>query len=416
MLKQLIDRPVESYRKVWLAAVALGAIVVVIGATLVIGKVSLGEARYRGEFAQAASIRPGDLVSVAGIQVGTVSGLELAGDRVIVRLKVRKDVHLGAETRAVIKLTTLLGSRYIELSPAAAGQLHDKTIPLSNTAVPYDLQQVLTDATTTFEQVDADKIAQSLGTLAQSLQGMPEALPLALTNLKSLSGIFAARREDLRSLLSSIDTVTSMIRQQRATLGALVRQGRDILAELASRRAALQRLFASATALVQQTRSILDDMPEINQLIADTSDLMTRISKNDALLRNTLQILPVSLRNMANATGTGMAQDGVLPAGPLIDAYMCALSGRAKQFNFPEYFQDCQPVPDPFPGFPPPYAPAAQFPGYPPETLATNTAAPPPPAAPASGTGPAPQEPPPEPPARPAEQSMPMPATGGSAP
>lgn len=381
MLRRLINRPIESYRKVWLAAVALGAIAAVIAGTLVIGKLSLGEARYRGEFAQAASIRPGDLVSVAGIQVGTVGGLQLAGDRVIVSFKVHKDVHLGAETRAAIKLTTLLGSRYVELSPAPAGELNDRTIPLSNTTVPYDLQQTLADATTTFEQVDADKIAQSVGTIAESLEGVPDALPQALTNLKSLSGIFAARRDDLRTLLASIDTVTSMIRQQRATLGSLIRQGRNIMSELTSRRAALQRLFESATTLVQQTRSILDEMPEINQLMADTSDLMQRIAKNDALLRNTLQVLPVALRNTANATGTGMAQAGVLPAGPFIDAYMCALSGRAKQFGFPEYFQDCQPVPDPFPGFPPPYAPAAQFPGYPPDTLATNTAAPPPPPA-----------------------------------
>jgi phospholipid/cholesterol/gamma-HCH transport system substrate-binding protein len=66
------------------------------------------------------------------------------------------------------------------------------------------------------------------------------------------------------------------------------------------------------------------------------------IASHDALLRNTLQVLPIPMRNIANATGSGTALDAATLNGPLIDSWMCAISGRAEQFNLVEYFKDCE--------------------------------------------------------------------------
>jgi virulence factor Mce-like protein len=140
MLKRL-KRPVEGYNKRWLGAVSLAVIAVIVGAVMGVGHLSVGQTGYRGEFAQAAQISAGDPVTVAGINVGAVDGAALAGDHVVVTFKVRNDVHLGVQTRAAIKLTTLLGRRYLELSPTGGGELAHRTIALKNTAVPYNLQQ-----------------------------------------------------------------------------------------------------------------------------------------------------------------------------------------------------------------------------------------------------------------------------------
>ncbi|GAY13874.1 putative MCE family protein [Mycobacterium sp. shizuoka-1] len=342
MFERFKRSPIESLNKIWLGTAALGVVIALVAAVLLFGALGIGETKYQAEFAQAASLRAGEQVTIAGISVGTVDGLKLAGDRVIVTFNVSNDVHLGRDTQAAIKLTTLLGSRYLELSPAGNGELPDDTIPLSNTSVPYDLQQTLADATTTFGEIDAERIAQSLTTLTQNLHGVPEALPEALRNLKSLSAILAERRDQLRTLLSSTHTVTAMIRDQRANLGSLVLQGRDLLGELTSRRAAVQRLFASATALVDTLKRVLDDEPALNELLVTMRELSTMIADHDALLRNILQVLPVPIRNVANATGSGPAADATFPNLPLVDSWMCAISGRAQQFNLVEYFQDCQ--------------------------------------------------------------------------
>ncbi len=50
----------------------------------------------------------------------------------------------------------------------------------------------------------------------------------------------------------------------------------------------------------------------------------------------------VALRGLANATGTGNAVGFNAPNGLLVDSWMCAISGRAEQFNMIPYFQDCK--------------------------------------------------------------------------
>jgi virulence factor Mce-like protein len=353
-MRDRFKRPIEEYNKIWLGAVALAVVAAVVAGVVLIGRLSLGETGYRAEFTQAAQIRPGDQVTIAGVAVGEVRDLTLATDHVVVAFTLRKDIHLGAATRASIKLTTLLGSRYVAVEPAGGGSLEQRTIRIANTSVPYDLQEALADATTTFEQVDGDRVADSIATLSSSLNGVPEALPQALNNVRSLAAIIAARRDQIGSLLRSVDTVTTTIRNQKANLGALVVQGRDLLAEIVSRRAAVEQLFADTTRLVNTIEAILHDHPAINEMLASIRDFSRMLAQHDALLRNAFQALPLPIRNLANATGSATALDLNVPAGPLVDSWMCALSGRAQQFGLTSYFTDCQPAPDPWPGWPPP--------------------------------------------------------------
>lgn len=335
-------RPIESYSKTWLGVLALAVIGVMLAGVVGYGTLNIGKTRYQGQFRQAAQIKKGDQVTVAGIAVGAVDGVKLAGDHVVVAFTVRKDVHLGADTAAAIKLTTILGSRYLELSPAGDGNLENRTVGLASTQVPYDLEKTLAGATKTFGPLDADRVVDSVKVLDRNLRGLPEALPAALDNLQSLADVIGDRRDQLGTLLTNADTLTTMLADQKADLGVLVLQGRDLLREIATRRAAVQRLFASATTLVDRAKTVLADEPALDQLLANAQGFTKMMDDHDALLRNILQSAPVAVRNLANASGSGNALDVNAPAGLLVDSWMCAISGRAPQFNLVEYFKDCE--------------------------------------------------------------------------
>ena len=75
---------------------------------------------------------------------------------------------------------------------------------------------------------------------------------------------------------------------------------------------------------------------------AERRTMVKVLAQHDDMLRSILQSAPVALRGLANATGTGNAADLNVPNGLLADSWMCAISGRAKQFNFLQYFQDCK--------------------------------------------------------------------------
>lgn len=339
-------RVLEDRSKAWLGALAVLALTAVIVATTSLTALHLGKTTYYADFLQAAGIRSGDEVSIAGIPVGSVDGATLAGDHVVVALKIRHDVLLGAQTTAAIKLSTVLGARYVELKPAGDGALAGNRIPLEHTGVPYDLQKVLQDSTNTFEEVDAQRFAQSMQTVAGQLQQVPSILPEALTNVANLSAVIADRRDQIAGLLRSTAQVADLLGGQQADLAALITQGRQLLGEAVARRDAVVRLMSAATTLVNTTGAVLTaDRPQVEALLADIRQVTAMMGDHDDLLRNLFQTMPLSMRNVANATGTGPFLDFALPGGLLVDSWMCAISGRAEQYRWPEryqYFKDCQ--------------------------------------------------------------------------
>ncbi|MCX8554013.1 hypothetical protein OS121_02715 [Mycolicibacterium mucogenicum] len=77
-------------------------------------------------------------------------------------------------------------------------------------------------------------------------------------------------------------------------------------------------------------------------MITNLHEFAKLLADHDALVRSILQVAPVTARNIANLTGSGNGADITLPAGIMVDSWMCAISGRARQFNIVEYFKDCK--------------------------------------------------------------------------
>jgi phospholipid/cholesterol/gamma-HCH transport system substrate-binding protein len=336
-------RPLESYNKTWLGSIAVAVVAVVIGAMLAVHAVGAGYRHYTAEFLQAASLRAGNPIVVAGIPVGEVTSMKLDGDHVEAGLKIRDNIALGKDSRAAIKVTTILGSRYLSIQPNGPAALPHNTFDLSHTEVPYDLQAALQDATTTFEQVDSDRFAQSLSVLGKQLEGLPAVVPQAMKNIHSLSSIIAVRRDQLGQLLANTERVTNTLRRQQSGIGNLINQGQDLLGQFVARRAVFHAMMQSLTNLVNTMNQIVvNDRSGVDSLIADMRDFTGMMAKHDDLIANMLQISPIFFREAANLTGEGNAVNFNANNVPLVDSWMCAISGRAKQFGMIEYFKDCK--------------------------------------------------------------------------
>lgn len=300
-----------------------------------------GYRHYTAEFLQAASLRAGNPIVVAGIPVGEVTSMRLDGDHVEAGLKIRDDIVLGKDSRAAIKVTTILGSRYLSVQPNGSATLPHDTFDLAHTEVPYDLQSALQDATTTFEQVDSDRFAQSRAVLGKQLEGLPAVVPQAMRNIGSLSSIIAVRRDQLGQLLRNTERMTNTVRRQQAGLGNLINQGQDLLGHFVARRAVFHAMMQSLTTLVDtMSRILVNDRSGLDSLVADMRDFTAMMAQHDDLLSNLLQISPIFFREAANLTGEGNAVNFNANNVPLIDSWMCAISGRAKQFGMIQYFKD----------------------------------------------------------------------------
>src|SRR5215467_14965834 len=98
-----------------------------------------GGTGYTAYFAEAAGLQSGNEVRIAGVTVGRVTGISLAGNKVAVNFKV-KGAWVGNDTKAAIKIKTLLGDKFLALEPQGTQPQNPATpIPLSRTTSPYDV-------------------------------------------------------------------------------------------------------------------------------------------------------------------------------------------------------------------------------------------------------------------------------------
>ncbi len=333
----------EDLNQTAVGMVALAVLTALIAALVILTKVGPGYRTVSADFIQAAALLPKNPVTVAGIPVGTVTGMKLNGDHVTVDMRIQNNIDLGKDSRAVIMVTTILGSRYLALHPGGGGPLPDNRIDLNHTEVPYDLQQALQDVAVNYGEVNTDDLATALQVLGRQIEGMPPLIPKAMDNLKKLSTVMADRREQFGSMLKTMDMVTTTLRRQQTNIGSMVRQGNELLGEFVARRAAFHAMMQSLTDLVNVLDdTIINDRPQVDALLANMNTLTGLMAKNDGMLRGILESAPIALRGIANASGTGNALDTNFTSGILVDSWMCAISGRAKQFEMIEYYKDCK--------------------------------------------------------------------------
>lgn len=335
--------PLEERSQTVLGLIALAVLTALVATVLVIRAVGPGYHRVTADFLQAAALQPKNPVTVAGVHVGTVTGMELMGDKVRVTMNVSNDVKLGKDSKAVIMVMTILGSRYLSLEPVAGGSLPDNHIDLAHTKVPYDLQEALQDATYNWEQVNTDELAKTVEVLGKQLADLPPLIPRAMNNLQTLSTLMADRRSQFGDMLKTMQAVTTTLRRQQASIGRMIIQGNELFGEFLARQAAFTAMLQSVTGLVNTLNPVIvNDRAKLDELLQNMRQLTDLAAKHDDLLRNILQVAPVTVRNLANATGTGNAAELNIANGLVVDSWMCAISGRAQQFGMIQYFKDCK--------------------------------------------------------------------------
>lgn len=308
----------------WVGLAGAAAMVLLVLSATAISQVGIGKRDITVEFLQAAGLREGDQVRLAGIGVGEVHTMELAGDRVIAVLRTQSSLPLGAETRAEIKLSNILGARYVELTPDGSGEL-DGHIGLAHSRVPFDLERTVEEATPILEELDGDVLAETLKTLTDELDSTPELLDQALTSISTISGVINDRREQVDALIVNADRLTVTLSDNRERLFAMVTHGGDLANSILRQRDTVQRLLVTLDALTAELSSMLGThRDEISALVVKLDAMSQGLANNDQTLREIYELLPVTTRQLANVTGNGPYLDLTLPWSFFPDNWLCA--------------------------------------------------------------------------------------------
>lgn len=297
----------------------VGIIGILVVALAVLVAVNAGEIRtllagdrHTAHFAAAGGIRPGDDVRIAGVTVGEVTDVVLDRDRVEVSFTVDRVDGLGDRTTAAIRIESALGRKYLELVPGGEGDLAE-AIPLERTRTPYDVTTALSDLTTTVDELDTDRLARALDTVASTFEDTPPELRDTLRGVGRLARTIGSRDRELQQLLGASRSVTGVLAERSAQITGVITDGNLLLRELQARRQAVHALLVNASAAASELSGLVRD--NRRRLAPTLRDLRVVIG----VLKDNQRNLAVVVRKLS---GYGRSLGESVGGGPFFFAYV----------------------------------------------------------------------------------------------
>lgn len=206
----------------WVGVAGIVGLVLVLLAVGVLYAVPFGKRTYTALLPEAQAVQVGDDVRLAGVPVGSVTGLELTDDDVEMTFTVDGDVFVGAETGLDIRMLTIVGGHYVALMPAGTSPLGDTPIPADRVRLPYNLAQAFQDAVEPVRAIDGDQVRANLEALGASITASPDGVRETVAGIGQFIAALDRQREEVAKAIAIADEQLGAVDQARGELGRLV--------------------------------------------------------------------------------------------------------------------------------------------------------------------------------------------------
>lgn len=323
------------------------ALVVTLWVAAVTGETRPGaRAEYRAVFGDVSGLAEGDAVRIAGVEVGTVTRIDVRPDStVLVAFDVREGQELTTATEATIQYRNLLGDRVLQLSRGAADRGRPlavgATIARERTASALDLDTLLNGFKPLFAGLNPTQVNELSGQLLQVLQGQQASVATLVEHVASFTTAIGDREQLVGQVVRNLNSVLGTVDARRGTVGLL-----------------LDRLSALVSGLDRQDDQVLDAAADIGvlaerasrlvvgarvDLVSDLRGLETSaegINADAATLDRVLKKLPGHYDRIQNAASYGnyfnfvlcgvRLQTGINPDKPVLTPWIRSSLARCR--------------------------------------------------------------------------------------
>ncbi len=300
-------KPLAERNKLTVGLVGVAIIIALVVAVFSYDRIPFikGTTDHSAYFAEAAGIKPGSDVRVSGLGVGRVSDISLEGTKVLIDFTVRDGVDLGDRTEAAIKTETVLGTKYLELTPRGDGTLIGP-IPLERSRSPYDLTDALGDLTTTISGLDTAQLSSALTTMADTFRDTPPQLRLALQGVARFSDTLNTRDAKLRDLLADAKKVTGVLAKRSDQIAQLVANANALLVELVAQRNSVDTLMGNLGAVSQQISGLVaENRTQLKPAVDKLNGVLAILDNRKKELQRTLYLLRRYAMSFGEVLGSG---------------------------------------------------------------------------------------------------------------
>ena len=212
---------------------------------------------YRTSFKSIPGLKLGDPVRLAGVDVGTVRDIRVIGARVEVVMRVKPGTPVKTDSIATIKLTSLLGTNFVDLtfgSPAAqiapGGSLLQSSEPPDLNTLLVRLNDAAGDIQTLAKQVN-EGLGKSIEPISSAFQTMDKIAKKIEKGEGTLGRLIAddGLYREIRGMAANLHQVSDQIAKGQGTLGklladdALYKDLRSLSADLRGTTGSLSRVM-----------------------------------------------------------------------------------------------------------------------------------------------------------------------------
>ncbi|MFE6510824.1 MCE family protein [Nocardioides sp. NPDC057767] len=296
--------------------IIIGALVLGIGAWALVR--DTGEKTLVAHFPRTVSLYEGSDLRVLGVPVGKVTEVEPNGSDVKVTLTYKNDVDLPADAKAVVISPSIVGDRYVQVTPAYDGgkRLEDGAVlGTDKTSVPVELDQIyssIDDLVVAIGPEGANKngaLTDLLQQTAKNLGGQGEKMNSTIGDLGKLTRTLDRRDEQFFNSAEQLEGFIGTLAENDQT----VRDFAQALAEVSSMlEGEREELAASmknlSVALTKVTQFVRENKAILREDIQGLNRVAKVIVRQRKALDESLRTAPLALNNLGAAynpeTGT----------------------------------------------------------------------------------------------------------------
>ena len=261
-------------------------------------------------FPRAISVYEGSDVRVLGVPVGTVTKVEPTGTDVTVTMTYDDSIKLPSDAKAVIIAPSVVGDRYVQLTPAYSGTgdvLTDGAeLPIESTSQPLELDQIydsLDRLNVALGPRGANKtgaLSDLLSVTADNFGGQGTTFRQTIKDFSRLSATLAGNKEELFGSVEALEGFMQTLAENDQT----VRQFNQSLADVST------MLEGEREELVAATRNLSTALTAVKGFVEENKDSLSRnitglnrvskvLVRQRAALDEILHVAPAALNNLA---------------------------------------------------------------------------------------------------------------------
>ncbi|WP_122816289.1 MCE family protein [Nocardioides pantholopis] len=274
-------------------------------------------------FPRTISIYEGSDVRVLGVPVGEVDTVTPSGTDVVVTMHYDTDVKLPADAKAVIVAPSLVGDRYIQLTPAYDGGkvLADgATLDTDRTAVPVELDQIyssIDDLTVALgpDGANADgALTDLLRSTAENFGGQGARVNQTIRDFGKLSTTLDDNKEELFGSAAELEKFVGTLARNDQTVRGFNESLGEVSTMLAGEREELAASLENLSgALGEVTTFVRDNRASLGRNIKGLNRVAKVLVKQRSALDEILRAGPLALNNLYLAYNP---QTGTLDTNP----------------------------------------------------------------------------------------------------